>query len=232
MGLSYGTNSFNNGLIFTFDPANSKCNASSNPMNDAVTGNSYSRTGSPTLGPYGGSSVDVYRFTTTNQYFESGVLNTQPATNLTIEAWIYADSSEISSGDRGTIVRLNGGSSAYLSWNKSNRKLSNYWYSHSPDGYHELLPSMNRNQWYHVVSVWDNAAGVLRQYQNSTGVRDSASTSTVGNASTGANVEIGMESTGRQFAGAIGSVRIYNIALTQNQVMQNYYNFSLRYGTQ
>ena len=232
MGISYGTYTNSNGLIFAFDPANSKCNASSNPMNDAVTGNSYSRTGSPTLGPYGGSGVDVYRFTTTNQYFESGVLNTQPATDLTIEAWIYADSSEVSSGDRGTIVRLNGSSSAYMSWNKGNRKLSSYWYSHNPAGYHELLPAMNRNQWYHLVTVWNNSAGTLTQYQNSTGVRASGSTSTVGNASTGANVEIGMESTGRQFAGAIGSVRIYNTALTSAQVLENYKNFAFRYGVQ
>lgn len=230
MASIYGLKTNSNGLVFNFDPENSKCNAGSNPMRDAVTGNNYSRTGSPTLGTYGGSTATVYRFTAQDQYFESGVLNAQPATNLTIEAWIYADSSEVTSGDRGTIVRVNGNQSAYMSWNKSNRKLSNYWYSHAPAGYHELLPAMNRNQWYHLVSVWDNSAGVLRQYQNSTGVRDSGSTSTSGNATTGANVEIGMESAGRQFAGAIGSVRIYNTALTQQQVLENYYSSAIKYG--
>lgn len=230
MAIGFGSYVHTKGLIFNFDPANVKCNASSNPMRDSVTGNNYSRTGSPVLGTYGGSTVDVYRFTATNQYFESQVLNTEPATDMTIEAWIYADTNEISSGDRGTIVRVNGGSGAYMSWNKSNQKLSNYWYDHNPAGYHETLPAMNRNQWYHLVSVWDNSSGVLRQYQNSTGVRSSGSVATVGNSGAGLAVEIGMESTGRQFAGAIGMVKIYNRRLTNNEVLENYKNTSSKYG--
>ena len=46
----------------------------------------------------------------------------------------------------------------------------------------------------------------------------------------GQNIEIGMESTGRQFAGGIAIFRVYNTALTDAQVIQNYNAVCSKFG--
>ena len=86
------------------------------------------KTGSPSLTTLGG--VRTWRFTADGQFFESNLLgaNNQPYLDATVEAWIYPED-EITSGDRGTILRLNGNQSLYMSWNKSNLKLSTYYRS-------------------------------------------------------------------------------------------------------
>lgn len=179
------------------------------------------QTGNPSYTTLGGA--ECFRFTASNQYFDDQVtLPRVPSQYLTIEAWIYPEA-EVTSGDRGTIVRIHDGSSAYFSWNKSTQQLSTYWYGHSPVGYHELGPAMARNQWHHVCAVWDGAT----HYHYIDGVQ--YSTSVTGSSATGNYVEIGMESSGRQFAGGIGSIKIYDTALTKDQVLNNFNSQRGRY---
>jgi hypothetical protein len=180
--------------------------------------------GSPTLATLGG--VRTWRFTTTSQYFESNLLgaNNQPYLDATVEAWIYPED-EVSSGDRGTITRINGNQSLYMSWNKSSRKLSTYWYSHANNGYHETGAAMDRDQWHHICSVHRYDEDLCDQYTNGTKTTASptqADSTVYGAESTGQAVEIGMEGTSRQFAGGICILRIYNVALTDKEVLNNY----------
>lgn len=162
--------------------------------------------------------ADCFRFNSTSggQFFEttSGVF-TYNGNTLTLEAWIYPEA-EVTSGDRGCIMRILGDNYAYLSWNKSNRKLSNYHYAASPSGYHETGAAMARNAWHHVVGVWNGTQ--LHQWTD--GVKTSVSTTSSTTNLYG--VEMGEEGAGRQFSGGIAQARVYNRALTDAEVLDNF----------
>ena len=163
--------------------------------------------------------AECFRFGTAGggQYFEqASAVHGFSGNTITLEAWIYP-MTEATAGDRGCVIRVLGGSNAYLSWNKSNGKLSNYWYAGSPQGYHESGAAMARDQWHHIVGVWDGSE--LRQWTDGvkttvTGVTTSATNLT--------GVEIGEEGVSRQFSGGIAQARIYNRALTDQEVLDNF----------
>jgi len=76
---------------------------------------------------------------------------------------------------------------------------------------------MARDQWHHIVGVWDGSE--LRQWTDGvkttvTGVTTSATNLT--------GVEIGEEGVSRQFSGGIAQARIYNRALTDQEVLDNF----------
>ena len=149
----------------------------------------------------------------------------QPVGMSTFEAWIYPGASEVTSGDRGTVILLYGGAcSQYMSWNKSNQYLSTYWYCSDNNGYHETNGPTSRKAWSHWCTVWDSRAGRLYQYVN--GVASNVTVgiaSTTNSSSTAATaVAIGREGSSRQFSGSIAEARVYNRALTPSEVMQNF----------
>lgn len=214
-----------NGLICCLD-ANDIRSASSNSTNwvNIINDAANLRSGTPSLTTISGAKT--WEFTSATQYFESNILDAdnQPYLDCTLEAWIYPKE-ELTTGDRGTVIRVNGVKGLYMSWNKSNRKLSTYWYGHATNGYHETGAAMDRNQWHHIVSVHKHDDDKLYQYTD--GVKTTANgtqaDSTDYNTSRSGNyVEIGAENSGRQFAGGIAVVRIYNQALTDEQVLLNY----------
>ena len=51
-----------------------------------------------------------------------------------------------------------------------------------------------------------------------------------GNAATGAAIQIGQEGGTRQFAGGIANIKVYNRALSQTEVDQNFNALRRRYG--
>lgn len=161
-----------------------------------------------------------------NMNFDGAWINgtysgSQPNVQGTFEAWIYAAASEVTSGDRGTIILLQGaGCGQYMSWNKSNQYLSTYWYCSSADGYHETNGPSARKTWHHWCTVWDGRAGRLYQYVNGTFV-GIATTTNAG--APGTDLSIGREGSSRQFSGSIAEIRIYNRALTPSEVLQNYF---------
>lgn len=141
--------------------------------------------------------------------------------NCTLEAMIYADANELTSGDRGAIIQGH----IYMSWNKSNRRLSSYWYSTDNRGYHEPSLQMNREQWYHLTTVWNQSTGQLKQYI------DGVLQNTVNTVSTNGYIDrirMGDEGAGRQFSGAISFANIYNEAFTDSEVLRNYEYYSKR----
>lgn len=226
MATNGGPNIVEDGLIACLDATNiiSAPGASSNWTSMIQPRSSIARNGSPGLTII--EEIRTWEFTAINQWFESSILESdnQPYLNATLEAWIYPKAN-VSSGDRGTIARINGNRSLYMSFNKSNRKLSTYWYSHATNGYHETGAAMADDEWHHVCSVHNYEDDKLYQYTNmvkTTAAGTQADSQTYASVNTGQGIEIGMESTGRQFAGGIAIFRVYNTALTDAQVIQNY----------
>lgn len=171
----------------------------------------------------------------TSMYFDvdgkyaskSSISATLGTKSATFEVWLYPATSELASDDRGAVIFVNGGSGQYLSWEKGSGLMSSYWYNHSPEGYHETVSSTTRGTWNHWVAAWDYNSGRIFQYKNGL---TSGNAATQGNSSPGQNIAIGREGSGRQFSGGIAVVRVYNRALSPDEVFQNFTAEKSRFG--
>jgi hypothetical protein len=225
MSVSYGSSIATSGLIFYVDAANIKsAPGTSNWIDLSGYNSTLSVVGSPTLTTLG--SAKCYRFTAAGQRFTGTLLAPQPTTSMTIETWIYPET-EVQADDRGCLLLLSGADAGYMSWNKSSRQMSNYWYSHPSDGYWETGAAVSLNTWNSFTAVWNNATSSIHQWTNGTKTTGS---STVGNAATGSGIQIGQEGTTRQFAGGIALMKVYNRALSDDEVRQNYTAMRGRFG--
>jgi hypothetical protein len=178
--------------------------------------------GSPEVGSKGGAKCFV--LDTVGKRFNANTDNNTTTNDLTFEAWIYPEQTEVSSGDRGCIIQ----GYAYLSWNKSNRRMSSYWYSASPNGYHEPTTQMDRGRWHHLVGVWDNSSGNLYQYIN--GVLENTVATSTSTGSYYSDLNIGWEGDSRQFSGGIAVIKVYNNVVSADQILQNYNAQKSRFG--
>ena len=233
MATRYSPKIVTDGLIFAVDPLASKNSTGSdgaNGMVDLVGGHQLDRSGSPVVTKLGPAGGDCWHFSAQTQYYENATsIPNGPGKNATIEAWIYPQAELGGTSGKGTIVRTVGGSYLYLSWSKSTAKISTYWYNHDDSGsagYHDTGAAMTRNAWHHVCTVHNYNDALVYQYTDL--VKTSAATK--GTAVTSGGVEIGAETADRQFSGGIALVRIYNIALTDAQVLQNYNASKGRFG--
>jgi hypothetical protein len=227
MATRYSPAIVTSGLVLCLDAANRKSYSGTGTTWTDLSGNGNNMAASTTISLATFGNSIAFNFDAVGKFFNGTCIN-NIATNVTLEAWIYPAASELSVGDRGTVMLLTGTNGLYMSWNKSNQKMSNYWYGHPTEGYHENASASNRSVWNHWCSVWNNTDAKLYQYTN--GTKASTDASTVGNAAAGTNLIIGRESDDRQFAGGIAIIRIYNIPLTSTQVLQNYNATKSRFG--
>jgi hypothetical protein len=227
MGTRYSPAIVTSGLVLCLDAANRKSYPGSGTTWVDLSGNGNNVVASTTISLTTFGNSIAFNLDAVGKFFNGTCIN-NIATNVTLEAWIYPSAAELSAGDRGTVILLTGTNGLYMSWNKSNQKMSNYWYGHPTEGYHENAAASNRSVWNHWCSVWNNTDAKLYQYTN--GTKASTDASTVGNAAAGTNLIIGRESDDRQFAGGIAIIRLYNIPLTSAQVLQNYEATKSRFG--
>jgi hypothetical protein len=234
MATRYSPAIVTSGLVLCLDAANRKSYSGTGTTWSDLSGNGNDVYASTTISLAQFGTAVAFNFDAVGKYFTRGPsygssnFTNSPATDATLEAWIYPATSELSAGDRGTIILNVGTSGLYMSWNKSNQKLSNYWYSHPTEGYHENADTSNRLTWNHWCSVWNNTDGKLYQYTN--GVKSASDGSSVGNSPGGTSLNIGQESSDRQFSGGIAIIRMYNIPLSSAQVLQNYNATKSRFG--
>lgn len=239
MVYSNGPSIVRDGLVLYLDAADRNSYSGSGAVWNDLSGNGFhaTKTGSPTFGLFNGSYC--WRFTASGQHFDtsSDISTYLNGGDLTLESFITPEP-DITSGDRGTIIHnsnltgVNGSFGFYQSFNKSNRKLSNYWYNKSPAGYFENGIAMANNNWYHLTSVWNATEGKLYQYTNN--VKTIATTAGT-SGTVRSYITIGLEyysngSTDRQFAGGISLIKIYNRALSDAEVEQNYNALKGRFG--
>ena len=228
MGFYRGPNIVTENLAISLDAASTRSYPGTGTVWYDLSGNNidFGSSGSPTLTTLGGATCfefnqDGDRFTA------SGIPSTvnSNTTQRTLEVWIYPAASEVTSGDRGTVILLNGGSGNYMSALKSNAQLSSYWYGHSPAGYFQAAPAPSRSNWHHWCTVWTGSE--LKQWQDGTKYTNSNVT---GTSTRNTAMIIGRESSGRQFAGGLAVIRVYNGALTDAQVEQNFNAQKSRFG--
>ncbi len=227
MGFYRGTHKVQDNLIVSLDAASLRSYPGSGTVWYDLSGNGVNlgSTGSPTLTTLGGATC--FNFDNDGDKWSGGISSTvnTNTTQRTLEAWLYPASSEVTSGDRGTIILLNGGSGNYMSITKSSRLLSSYWYGKNNNGYHQGAPAITNQTWNHWCTVWTGSE--LKQWQNGTKY---TTTKITGTSTRNTNLIIGRESSGRQYAGGIAIIRIYNGALTDSQVEQNWDAQKSRFG--
>ena len=160
MANQYGPRIVTNGLVLCLDVSDKNSYRRSNETTwYDVSGNDNHVYASTTISLVNFGSTSAFNLDAVGKYFTRGPaygssnFNNSPSTNATLEAWIYPAASELSVGDRGTIILNWGTSGLYMSWNKSNQRLSNYWYNHPSEGYHENATGSNRSVWNHWCSV-------------------------------------------------------------------------------
>lgn len=225
MALGHNTSIVTNGLVFYVDAMNPRSTSDSSFWTDISGYNTrLTKSGTPSLTTLGGANC--YRFTAGGQYFSGSYAGPQPNADCTIETWIYPET-EVVAGDRGTLLLLSGSNGIYMSWNKSTLQQSNYWYGHPTEGYWETGAAVSLNAWHSFTAVWNFSTGAIYQFTNNV---KTTGTTTQGYASTGASLNIGQESASRQFAGGIAFVRMYNRALSDSEVTQNYNAVRGRFG--
>jgi hypothetical protein len=129
---------------------------------------------------------------------------------ITIASWIYPTSSE--SG--GTIATKVG---AYYLERHSNDKIRVYFYGLSSPGYHESNSTVPNNQWSYVATTYDGAN--IKLYINGNLDKTISVTGSITNSANSlfvGSLEPGWDS--YEFAGRIDEVKIYNSALTADEI--------------
>jgi len=161
----------------------------------------------------------VLEFNGTSDYINCG---TDPSLDFedgsfTISAWIKADAT---TGAYAGIVTRRGGSGGYYQFSFHNNS-SIIMYACDPSCYSVSL-SINTGQWYHVVTVIDRDSNLMKvsiDGGQSFATRDISSMGSVGNNTD--PVRIGWErANDSYFDGSIDNVRIYNRALSVNEIKQ------------
>lgn len=92
--------------------------------------------------------------------------------------------------------------------------------------YAKYVTSISTGTWYHVAGVYDSTAHTLTLYLNGTSVATSSVTGFSPNSTSGGNMDIGAEGSGSgQFntSGTLDDVRVYNRALTAQEVSDLYH---------
>ena len=221
MALQHNPSVVTSGLLLCLDAANPRSYPGTGTVWSSAAGNS--ATGTLTNGvTYSSSNTGIMIFDGIDD--RVNVVNSLPSlSNLTIEIFlktsvvdgtqnIFLDQFfslryEINSNNKFNIHLGNGSSWAYTT-----------------------LPSTTTvvaNTWYQTVWTWNGSTATM--YVN--GASENTLSSAASSSTTG-NITLGQHTpdTSYAWAGSMGSVKIYNVALTAEQVLQNFNATRGRYG--
>jgi len=184
---------------------------------------------SPTYNSEGGGILD---FDGTDDYGE--ILNNetlQITGDQTLEFWVYPKRRNIRQnfynkayGGEGTITyETSGALNYYYGTNGGN---GSPYQGFGTTG----TPMATLDEWYHITLVRDlsSASKTLKWYIN--GVLNRSASATYSSATAGTNNILIGDGYTNNFQGKIGIVRVYNIALSESEVSQNYNATKSRYG--
>lgn len=224
-----------NGLVFYYDILNPQCYISgSSTINDI---NSIFNTGSVISCSYYNTPTGFLEFNGT-----SSVVNVNPTffdtpTSLTVELWLrpglnqpnagmnplgYADTTGTNSG---TGIMIHNGSNSVYSFTASGSVRSNL----------ATISSLNPGTWYQIVFTYDLSTTDFYGYRNSilNSITTCYSTYNVGSnfrLAIGKDARYPDSSPLRHYSGSIAIVKIYNRALSSQEVQQNYNALKGRFG--
>lgn len=213
---SIGPNTVTSGLILNLDAGNTKSYPGSGTLWKDLSGNNNGELlNNPTYNTSNGGNIVFNGTNSVNIGTIGGYSN-----NLTCEAVFKTTSSgtwkDIICGPNGDIIfTVNGSKLNFGSQGNSPIPHANY-----------STSDVNTGQWFHGVSTYDGTYvkiyinGILESTNNRTGNLTPGSIS-VGSASSGVS---------EFFIGSLALVKLYNKALTETEVLQNFNSIKSRFG--
>jgi hypothetical protein len=203
------------GLVYSIDGNNPLCCVEPGTVNDLSGNNSLlTRLGSPSLLFNPGR----FNFNTINNYYTQRATNMLPTGNspFTIEVWVRLTTS--SGGSQ--YVWVSGGSNTGIVYGILCTSTSWFCYTGPAGGTSATNTNRPLNVWTHVVGTRD-ASGLLRCYVNT--VLGANTNSQAGSIIVGTPwIAANPNSLSERFIGDIGMVKIYNRALSADEVSRNY----------
>ena len=232
LGMLVKPNSFvTDGLVLSLDAANIKSYAGTGTLFKDLTTNllDFTLVGTPTYDANG-----FFTFNGTNQYASRAHTSTlKPTTAISIEQWLYADSwtaGTSSSNYKCALSCTNGGGYSHNIWNGT-------FYSYIYAGGRYLIPSAsvsNLNGWHHFVTTFDGQYAKLYidgSLANTVDYGSANNTMTYSSNSVILGAEAGASTApeGYYWQGKIANTAIYNKALNNTEILQNYNNTKMRF---
>ena len=218
MSYKYGPSIVTDGLVFYVDSGNDKSYpGTGTTWSDLIGGNDGTLTNGPTYDSANGGSID---FDGVNDYTSISFppATTAGTTNSSISIW-FKTGSNISSNQ--TLYSERDGLTHIFSKFRINSNKANYIFlTPSADKVLSTTTSLSVNTWYCVTGT--KSGNDYKIYLN--GQLDVSSTEDVGSFSTGGTIStnIGKETIGLYLNGNVAQVKIYNRALTPQEITQNY----------
>ena len=218
MGLAHGTNIVKDRLIFSLDPANPRSypgsgttvtnliNNTTGTINNAVDFNS--------------NNLGYWEFDSTDDLINPGTVFTD-TTSKTLACW-FNPSSFQSGNTRHMVAKWNAGSSKRVIQLNMNNTTPIFFVSSNGSSNSSISgTSITANNWYYLVGVFDDDNNKIRISLNGGDFTSTSYTAGMVSDST-TNLNIGGQNGSGTFLGDISIVHIYNKALTQAEVTQNY----------
>jgi hypothetical protein len=168
-----------------------------------------------------------------DDYINIPSFTNQPSTGITCEAWIKPTKASVGTGTQrggvisatsnmylGIIDSTDGGTSFSLHWaNNTNNG------SQRPASWNGQIPN---NAWTHIAGTWDGSTSIA--YINGNEVWRSAQTGTIPSSTYVIGTYGGALTDGvHNFKGEIALARVYNRALSQPELMQNWMTGTTRF---
>lgn len=229
MATFYNPQIITSGLIVCLDAANTKCYPGSGTTMTDLTGrgNTGTLTNGPTFNSANGGSIVLDG---TNDYINGTDISSTFTGNMTAEAWIKVN---VASGDWVRIVGTGGNNSTNRTfglWYHIDQKLLWQRYGGSGGGSDPAIfpnsPVLTVGSWHHVAATTSGSSHVLYLNGNQIGTATAAGSW----AASTENITIGYSLFHSAGNANIGIVRLYNVGLTAQQILENYNATRSRYG--
>jgi hypothetical protein len=242
MGLSHSPSIVTNGLVLYLDAANVKSYPGSGTTWNDLSGNG--NNGTLTNGPtYNSTNSGMFSFDGVNDYVEFGgtsrYFTNYITQQITIETWLYVPSSATwSNGNYGNIVTRGNFSGSHGLWRtNTNNQVSAFFRQEQAAGIQiwvESVGTITRDTWNHLVAIWKAPGSALYingqlSSQNNTALADLNATTEDAFWNIGRGVAA-FTSEGNYFTGNQTATKIYNFALSAQEIQQNFNALRGRYG--
>jgi len=235
MATKYSPKTVTDGLLLSFDAANTKSYPRSGTTWTDLSGNNY--TGTLTNGPtFNAGNLGSIVFDGTNNYVDTvntGTTFQFANVTFTVSLWIKTSATSgviISKGatastagwmfqfdSAGTVSGTTKGSDGTNTYNRAS------------------TATVNNNTWRNIVAVYTTNTTTLGSNTTSIYIDGvlSNGTGTLGGlvyATTTDTIQIGRRPTGAYWSGSVSNIQIYNRELTASEILQNYNAVKSRFG--
>lgn len=226
MASSIAPNIITDGLLFYLDAANTKSYVSGSTQWTSIANSNDSAT--LINGPvFQYNNVGTILFDGTDDYCSTNFIGT--FTSITIQVWFYRNGNQPS--QFAGLVASRGGSGG----NTSGLLLNIFGNESLGYNWNDVANTYSWNSGLVLTNLGWNFLSLVVAPTYATGfLNGNTATNSVNHSSSNLfNIAIGKDySTNRYVRGNIGLVSIYNVALTSDQVLQNYNSTKARYGIQ